>query len=334
MAVDGTPRSVADATRFTSNTPHVNAKARKPQTGSASQSPAASGSSSAPSSATPSTSAPTAASSASSPGRQSPVSSATPPSAGKPSPRRPAPASTSAMASRAANATPETLEEKVRRLRAAHLAARNHEMSRMDRVISTSRRYMDAAHRITVLSLIGFSGLALIVTAYATVDMMIYNRKRRNEFFALQKQFESDSLEAARLAYMSGKATPEQATMVEDATERAKLAGVPLPNILNPQATVVEQTERVTLPDSLPSSVKGVEEPVKKGLSSWLFGGLKKEDAAAGAHELSLEKSDTFRSLAEQSQAGAGVDKQIQPAGGSLDQIGSNAGEKKKGWFW
>jgi hypothetical protein len=53
---------------------------------------------------------------------------------------------------------PETLDEKVRRLRAAHLAARNHDVSKMDRVITTSRKYMDAAHRFTVMGLIGFSG--------------------------------------------------------------------------------------------------------------------------------------------------------------------------------
>lgn len=52
----------------------------------------------------------------------------------------------------------ETMEERVRRLRAAHLAAKQHSVSRMDRVIDGSRRLFDAAHKFTVMGLIGFSG--------------------------------------------------------------------------------------------------------------------------------------------------------------------------------
>ncbi|KAH6644908.1 hypothetical protein BKA67DRAFT_586443 [Truncatella angustata] len=154
MAADSSPRSVADATRFTSNTPHANSKARKVVGGTQST-------------ATTTTSTTTAPSSSSLPKAQPRTASA---SASAPQPpRRPAPASASASASAAALAgahgqghghKPESLDERVRRLRAAHLAARNHEVSRMDKVISNSRRYMDAAHRYTVMGLIGFSGMS------------------------------------------------------------------------------------------------------------------------------------------------------------------------------
>lgn len=123
MAVDS-PRSVADATRFTANTPHAHAKARKPV---------------AQSTASSSTRGPAAASRTGAPHP----------------PRRPAPVSAGGIGGQ----KPESLDERVRRLRAAHLAARNHEVSRMDKVISSSRRYMDAAHRYTVMGLIGFSGM-------------------------------------------------------------------------------------------------------------------------------------------------------------------------------
>lgn len=57
------------------------------------------------------------------------------------------------------SSVPETIQQRVRRLRAAHLAARKHDTSRFDRVVDVSRRYFDAAHKFTVLGLIGFSGM-------------------------------------------------------------------------------------------------------------------------------------------------------------------------------
>ncbi|KAI0129714.1 hypothetical protein BJ170DRAFT_285210 [Xylariales sp. AK1849] len=324
MAVDGTPRSVADATRFTANTPHANTKARNAST------------------------------------PQSTTSSKAPMPSRTAAPRRPPPAA--AIPSRGA---PETLDERVRRLRAAHLAARNHDVSRMDRVINASRKYMDAAHRFTVMGLIGFSGLALLVTVYATGDMMIYNRKRRNEFFAVQKQLQADSLEAARLAYMSGTASEDQIVLVEEATARAKQAGVAMPGLLGaPQSaapsggyTLASGGERTVWPGEAmqESSLSGAAEidvPKKTGLSAWLFGGLKQEDTAAGASDSDLsfskeevaasgrtnaalsalsEKKDGFK---DQAKAAFEAERENQRRGGPLDQVGLGSGETKKGWLW
>jgi hypothetical protein len=62
----------------------------------------------------------------------------------------------------AAGAIPqETMEERVRRLRAAHLAAKQHNASKMDQIIASSRRLFDAAHKYTVMGFIGFSGMSL-----------------------------------------------------------------------------------------------------------------------------------------------------------------------------
>ena len=52
----------------------------------------------------------------------------------------------------------ETPEQKVARLRAAHLKAKQSQVSRLDRIIDGSRRFFDSAHKITVLGLIGFTG--------------------------------------------------------------------------------------------------------------------------------------------------------------------------------
>ncbi|OTB00505.1 hypothetical protein M426DRAFT_324280 [Hypoxylon sp. CI-4A] len=318
MAVDYSPRTVADATRFTSNTPHANTKA-------SSNSPSSSNSSSTPSSSS----------------SRSPRNSRLPP------PGMPRPSS------------PETLEERVRRLRAAHLAARKHETSRFDRVVDVSRRYFDAAHKFTVLSLIGFSGLALFVTIYATGDMMIYNRKRRNEFFALQKQLKADSLQAARLAYMTGTASDEQLALVEDAEAKARQAGLTLPPLLSTPKTTegqtVEGAETSTWPgesmvESSLSAADEVEQPKKKGFASWLFGGLKKEEAseetiAAEAGSSSSSRSGIARTVDESQQALRGKakaafeqERENQRKGGPLDQVGldgkPNNSESKKSSWW
>lgn len=175
------------------------------------------------------------------------------------------------------------------------------------------------------------------MTAYASFDMVVYNRKRRSDFFALQQQLESDSLEAARLAYMTGKATDEQAVMVEEAMRKAKEAGVPLPNLLD----TVKNREAAGAAAAVEQ-----EEPAKGGASGWLFGGLKKDDTAAGAGQLSFSKEEAAASgrsstlaehgeaLKEKAKAAFEAEKENQRNGGPLDQVGLDAGQKKKGWLW
>ncbi|KAI2468231.1 hypothetical protein F4781DRAFT_399299 [Annulohypoxylon bovei var. microspora] len=317
MAANHTPRSVADATRFTSSTPHANVKAA--------------------SKSSPSKSSKASASSSTSP--RSAQSSRLPP-AGMPRP-----------------STPETMEERVRRLRAAHLAARRHETSMFDRVVGVSRRYFDAAHKFTVLGLIGFSGLALFVTVYATGDMMVYNRKRRNEFFAMQRQLKSDSLEAARLAYISGSASPEQLALVEEAEAKARQSGTSLPPLLSaprsmsaspPPTTGEGVTETVgrtvwpgeALTESSLSGASEVEQPKKKkGLTGWLFGGLKKDES--GSEESSLNFDAEARvagsgtGLKDTAKAAFEQERENQKNGGPLDQLGKpSGGEGKKSGWW
>lgn len=48
----------------------------------------------------------------------------------------------------------------------------------------------------------------------------MYNKKRKAEFIEAQRKMAADSLEAARLAYMTNKATPDQIALVEEALER------------------------------------------------------------------------------------------------------------------
>ncbi|KAI1364081.1 hypothetical protein F5Y08DRAFT_307865 [Xylaria arbuscula] len=311
-AGNSSPRSVADATRFTSNTPHANTKSHS-ASGRPSSSPNVS----------------------SSIGRRGGVG---------------------AGAGAGGTVMQETMEERVRRLRAAHLAAKQHNVSQMDRVIGGSRRLFDAAHKFTVMGLIGFSGIALLVTAYATVDMMMYNRKRRSEFFALQKQLKEDSLEAARLAYMTGTASEEQIALVEDATAKAKEAGISLPSILSVPQTAAPAGGRETASATYDSPASDEETQKKGGVTGWLFGGLKKEEARDDAETLSTSDErwrttatttagDVGNALRDKAKAAYDHERDTQRRGGPLDQIGldastttttaSSSGEgKKKGWLW
>ncbi|KAI1446065.1 hypothetical protein F5Y02DRAFT_384033 [Annulohypoxylon stygium] len=316
MAANHTPRSVADATRFTSSTPHAAVKAASPSSKTASK-----------------TASTTASKTASSSASSSASRTSRLPPAGMPRP-----------------SAPETMEERVRRLRAAHLAARRHETSRFDRVVDASRRYFDAAHKFTVMGLIGFSGLALFVTIYATADMMVYNRKRRNEFFALQAQLKSDSLEAARLAYITNSATPEQVALVEEAEAKARDSGVSLPPLLSaprPMSSSTTSTgEGVTetvgrtawagesLSEANLSSAAEIEQPKKKGISGWLFGGLKKEEPGSEVAP-TFEASSPDSSIKEKAKTAFEQERANQTNGGPLDQLGKpSSGESKKSSWW
>jgi len=125
MAIGTTgPRSVSDATRFTSTTPHAESKGSAPLASSNTSQTATSGRFSRTG---------TAATSA----------SRTPP-AGRPSP-------SPLLAG-------ETPEQRVARLRAAHEAAKKAQSSKLDVIIGRSRRFFDTAHKATVLGLIGFTG--------------------------------------------------------------------------------------------------------------------------------------------------------------------------------
>lgn len=119
MASRVSPRSASDATRFTSTTPHAASKAAAPSTPK--------------------------------PKQQQPSPHAKTPAATKLSstPKNPS----------GGNRLPgETPEERVRRLRAAHEAARKAQTSSVDRVLGGSRRFFDVAHKATVIGLVGFTG--------------------------------------------------------------------------------------------------------------------------------------------------------------------------------
>lgn len=54
----------------------------------------------------------------------------------------------------------ETLEQRVQRLRAAHQAARAAPMSMADKVADKGRKVFDVMHKVTLVGLIGFTGMS------------------------------------------------------------------------------------------------------------------------------------------------------------------------------
>jgi hypothetical protein len=202
--------------------------------------------------------------------------------------------------------------------------------------------------------------------------MMSYNRKRKAEFIEAQKRMEQDSLEAARLAYMTGKATEEQIALVEEAIEREAASGASssgvftkLPSVLGTPKPIDSGVERVTEAVKWPASTQAAaaedaaaEGEKKTGLWAWMTSSLKKEEE--GDDVMSSQRRLGYESLSEEDD-GTGVrdsdlvrafeskqasirekaheafekEKENQRTGGPLDRVGLEEEKpKKKGWLW
>ncbi|KUI69475.1 hypothetical protein VM1G_05345 [Cytospora mali] len=251
----------------------------------------------------------------------------------------------------------ETPEQRVARLRAAHNKAKTANVSRFDQVIAKSRPFFDSAHRITVLSLVGLTAVAGLLTAYTAYDMLRYNRKRKAEFLEAQRQMSADSLEAARLAYMRGDASEEQISLVEEANARAGPAGgegFKLPSILSAPKPIKREDESPAQSEQAAASSGASESIPGEKKSSGIFGwfsssGTKKEE---GVDSTSASSRDAARTLEDKqdmlrkAREAFEKEKENQRSGGPLDRIGtqatttepiqSNGAEqpKKKGWLW
>ncbi|KAM3066903.1 hypothetical protein ACMFMG_007049 [Clarireedia jacksonii] len=216
----------------------------------------------------------------------------------------------------------ETPQQRVKRLRAAADRAREAQISTFDKFLVKGRVWADKAHRFTALSLIGITFVAGGVTVYALGDMMIFNRRKRTEFFAQQKFKYEMALKQAREAHELGMATESQLEFLNKEREHQEK---------------VKQWE---------------EERKKKGIwarsKAWLFSGMKKEDVGEdygisekgmGYKSLSEEdntpserESDVLRALEdkklglqEKARKAFEEEKARERNGGLLDRIGTDA---------
>ncbi|POS88091.1 hypothetical protein EPUL_000335, partial [Erysiphe pulchra] len=109
----------------------------------------------------------------------------------------------------------ETPQEKVRRLRAAAEKARLSQISTFDRWIARGRVWADVAHTVTTTTLIAASVFAGGLTIYAVTDMIIYNRRKKAEYFQVQKAQQQLVLDTARKAVQNGTASEAQINIVK-----------------------------------------------------------------------------------------------------------------------
>lgn len=242
----------------------------------------------------------------------------------------------------------ETPEQRVARLRAAHERAKTAQISRFDQLIAKSRPFFDSAHRITVISLVGLTAVAGLLTAYTAYDMLRYNRKRKAEFLEVQRRMSADSLEAARLAYMRGDATDEQVSLVEEANARAGGAGgdFKLPSILSAPKPIKRDEEAPAGISEQAAAAAGENNNNKSssGLFGWFSSKKPAQDAAGATNDAprTLEdKQDMLRKAREAFEK----EKEAQRSGGPLDRLGIEESAasatqtkeaeqpKKKGWW-
>ncbi|QDS75587.1 hypothetical protein FKW77_006221 [Venturia effusa] len=104
----------------------------------------------------------------------------------------------------------ETPLQKVARLREAARKAKAANESPAERLIEKGRLWADRAHRFTTLSLIGFTAIAGVVVAISLGDMIVYNRRKRNEWYVVQQELHKRDLLAARAAMSEGTANEDQ----------------------------------------------------------------------------------------------------------------------------
>ncbi|MCJ1367951.1 hypothetical protein MMC16_007087 [Acarospora aff. strigata] len=147
----------------------------------------------------------------------------------------------------------ETPQQKVARLRQAARAAKEAQVPQFEKVIARGRVWADRAHRFTALSLIGATGIAGAITIFALGDMIVYNRRKRRDYFAEQSALHKTRLAEAKEAVARGAADEDQMLLIN--RERAAF-----------------EAEQARL------SKKGVFKRTKE----WLFSGLKKDDQVAG----------------------------------------------------
>jgi type II secretory pathway pseudopilin PulG len=141
--------------------------------------------------------------------------------------------------------------------------------------------------------------IAGVFSVYAVMDMLKYNRKRREDFMQAQKRIEHDALASARLAFLNGSATDEQTRLVEEAIREADRTGQRLPPLLSGPATQEQKDKSQSIWDQVDAQVKAQQTGV----------------SPAQAEELRNKVKGAF----EQEKASQGK-------GGPLDQLGAGAG--------
>ncbi|KAF4552252.1 Hypothetical protein D9617_10g072330 [Elsinoe fawcettii] len=104
----------------------------------------------------------------------------------------------------------ETPQQKIARLRAAAAAAKRGQESQFDKLVRVGRVWADRAHRTTAWGLIGLTVVCGVFATFSIGDMLMHNRRKRNEWLQEQQQKSAVLLEEARTAAARGTANDDQ----------------------------------------------------------------------------------------------------------------------------
>lgn len=213
----------------------------------------------------------------------------------------------------------ETAQQKIARLRAAAALSKRAQESQSDKVIRIGRAVADRAHRITALGLIGATVITACVATAGITDMLVHNRRRRNEWLAEKQAQSLRDLAEAKRALAQGAATEYQVLLMN--RERA--------------AMEAEEARR-----NRPG--------VFKRTTGWLFGGAEKVEQRGGRmgvgakEEVLGEKEDigVLKAVEEKVEQGRrGITNVVreETAGGPLDREAQKVADvvtnPSKGWM-
>lgn len=147
----------------------------------------------------------------------------------------------------------ETPQQKISRLRAAAANAKRGKETGFDTAVRVGRVWADRAHKVTAFSLIGLTVVAGVVATAGITDMLMHNRRRRNEWLAEKTAQSAAELLEARKAQHAGTITEDQMLVINRA--RVKEAA---------------DAEKKNQPGMF------------KRAGTYLFGGLEKEEQKGG----------------------------------------------------
>ncbi|TAQ90583.1 hypothetical protein B7494_g1112 [Chlorociboria aeruginascens] len=217
----------------------------------------------------------------------------------------------------------ETPQEKIRRLRAAADKARDAQFTTFDKIVIRGRVWADRAHRFTALFLIGSTFVAGGITVYAMVDMSIYNRRKKAEFFREQKARHAYAIESAREKIAAGIATEEDINFIQLEDEH---------EIMLRQKEEEKKNKKGIFGGAkswLLSGLKKEEEGEDLGSSESRLGyeGLSEEDDEMGERESDILKAIEARQdvVKNKVKKAFADEKEKQRTGGPLDRVGNSS---------
>ncbi len=172
------------------------------------------------------------------------------------------------------------------------------------------------------------------VTIYALGDMMVYNRKKRTQFFEERKALHANAIHTAKEAIEAGTATEEQVKFINREDEHeARL-----------EALARAKAEKKGLftrgKEWLFSGLKNEEEGEDVGTSERRLGyeALSEEDDTLGERESDIIRAieDKKLAIANKAKQAFADEKDRQRTGGPLDRLGAKSVDEEQpksgGW--